>query len=89
MSIILQDKNVKVIFINIFGGITRCDQVAEGLIKALSEMEVGIPIVLRLAGTNEEEGRKMIEEFLKQTKEEIVLVETMEEGAKKAVELAR
>ena len=89
MSIILQDKNVKVIFINIFGGITRCDQVAEGLIKALSEMKVGIPIVLRLAGTNEEEGRKMIEEFLKQTKEEIVLVETMEEGAKKAVELAR
>ncbi len=89
MNIILQDKNVKVIFINIFGGITRCDQVAEGLIKALSEMKVGIPIVLRLAGTNEEEGRKMIEEFLKQTKEEIVLVETMEEGAKKAVELAR
>ncbi|RLI74618.1 succinate--CoA ligase subunit beta, partial [Archaeoglobales archaeon] len=87
MSIILQDKNVKVIFINIFGGITRCDQVAEGLIKALSEMEVGIPIVLRLAGTNEEEGRNMIKEFLKQTKEEIALVETMEEGAKKAVEL--
>ena len=89
MNIILQDKNVKVIFINIFGGITRCDQVAEGLIKALSEMEVGIPIVLRLAGTNEEEGRNMIKEFLKQTKEEIILVETMEEGAKKAVELVK
>ncbi|RLI70320.1 ADP-forming succinate--CoA ligase subunit beta [Archaeoglobales archaeon] len=89
MNIILQDRNVKVIFINIFGGITRCDQVAEGLIKALSEMEVGVPIVLRLAGTNEEEGRNMIKEFLNKTKEKIILVETMEEGAKKAVELVK
>ncbi len=86
---ILMDKNVKVIFMNIFGGITRCDEVARGLVKAFQEIEVPVPIVLRLAGTNEEEGRKIIEDFLEKEKKNIIVVETMEEGAKKAVELAR
>ena len=86
---ILMDKNVKVIFMNIFGGITRCDEVAKGLVKAFQEIEVPVPIVLRLAGTNEEEGRKIIEDFLEKEKKNIIVVETMEEGAKKAVELAR
>lgn len=90
VSIILMDKNVKVIFMNIFGGITRCDEVAKGLITAFSEMEIPVPVVLRLAGTNEEEGRKLIEEFIKEKGiERIHLVETMEEGARKAVELAK
>ncbi|AKG91882.1 succinyl-CoA synthetase {ADP-forming} beta subunit [Geoglobus ahangari] len=90
VSIILMDENVKVIFMNIFGGITRCDEVARGLITAFSEMEIPVPVVLRLAGTNEEEGRKLIEEFIREKGiESIFLVETMEEGAKKAVELAK
>ncbi|ADC65395.1 succinyl-CoA synthetase, beta subunit [Ferroglobus placidus DSM 10642] len=86
---ILMDKNVKVIFMNIFGGITRCDEVAKGLVKAFQEIVIPVPIVLRLAGTNEEEGRRIIEEFLEREKKNIIVVETMEEGAKKAVELAR
>jgi len=86
---ILMDKNVKVIFINIFGGITRCDEVARGIVKALSEMKIDVPIVIRLAGTNEEEGRKILEEFMESTGTKLHVALTMEEGAKKAVELAR
>ncbi len=86
---ILMDKNVKVIFINIFGGITRCDEVARGIVKALSEMEIGVPIVIRLAGTNEEEGRKILEDFIRETGIKLHIAKTMEEGAKMAVELAR
>jgi len=88
ISTILMDENVKVIFMNIFGGITRCDEVASGLVKAFSEMEVSTPIVLRLAGTNEEEGRQIIQNFVERSGISIHVVETMEEGAKKAVELA-
>ncbi len=86
---ILMDKNVKVIFINIFGGITRCDEVARGIVKALSEMEIGVPIVIRLAGTNEEEGRKILEDFIRETGIKLHIAKTMEEGARIAVELAR
>jgi succinyl-CoA synthetase beta subunit len=62
MNLLLSDKNVKVIMINIFGGITRCDDVARGLITALDEMKVDIPIVIRLSGTNAEEGLRIIKE---------------------------
>ncbi len=62
MNLLLADKNVKVIMINIFGGITRCDDVARGLIVALDEMKVDIPIVIRLSGTNAEEGLRIIAE---------------------------
>ena len=90
VSMILMDENVKVIFMNIFGGITRCDEVAKGLIKAFSEVEIPVPVVLRLAGTNEEEGMKLIEGFMEEKSiDSIHVVETMEEGAKKAVELAK
>ena len=90
VSIILMDKNVKVIFMNIFGGITRCDEVAKGLITAFSEMEIPVPVVLRLAGTNEGEGRKLIERFIREKSiDTIHVVETMEEGAKKAVQLGK
>ncbi|WP_456329281.1 ADP-forming succinate--CoA ligase subunit beta [Archaeoglobus sp.] len=85
MNLILSDKNVRVVFINIFGGITRCDEVARGLVEALGE--VSIPVVVRLAGTNEEEGRKIMEEFAKD-RPNFHIVETMEEGAEKAVKLA-
>mgnify|MGYP000477535751 CR=1 FL=1 len=87
MELIIKDPNVKVVFVNIFGGITRCDLVAEGLVKAFSEIEMEIPVVLRLAGTNEEEGRRIIEDYMEKNPNKLVLVKTMEEGAKKAVEL--
>ena len=87
IDLITRDPSVRVIFVNIFGGITRCDVVAEGLVKAFSEIEVGVPVVLRLAGTNEDEGRRIIEEYMEKNPNNLVLVKTMEEGAKKAVEL--
>ncbi len=89
MNIILMDRNVRAIFINIFGGITRCDDVARGLVAALSEIEIGVPIVIRLAGTNEEEGREILEKFIHEREIDVHIVSTMEEGAKKVVELAR
>ena len=85
LEILTKDENVKAIFINIFGGITRCDEIARGLVKAFNELKINVPIILRLSGTNEEEGKRIVLENLK----EIEIVETMEEGAKRAVEVAR
>ena len=61
MKLLLSDSEVKVVLINIFGGITRCDDVARGLITAFNEIKTDIPIVIRLTGTNEKEGRAMLE----------------------------
>jgi succinyl-CoA synthetase beta subunit len=83
MNILLNDKNVKAVMINIFGGITRCDDVAKGLIKAMEVITTDIPIVVRLSGTNAEEGL----ELLKQTK--LPTVSSMSEAAKKAIELSK
>lgn len=82
MKLLLSDKNVKVVLINIFGGITRCDDVARGLLEAFSQIKTDIPIVIRLTGTNEKEGRALLEGT------EFHLAETMGEAGKKAVELA-
>ncbi len=60
--IVLQDPNVKIILVNIFAGINRCDWIAEGLIKAMQDLEIEVPIVVRLAGTNVEKGAAMLEE---------------------------
>jgi len=60
MDIITSDPNVKAILLNIFGGITRCDDVANGLLTALKQQPVKIPIIIRLTGTNEDEGRKIL-----------------------------
>ena len=83
MKLLLSDKDVKVVLINIFGGITRCDDVAKGLLEAFEQIKTDIPIVIRLTGTNEKEGRAL----LKGTK--FHLAETMGEAGKKAVELAK
>lgn len=56
MNLLLADKHVKTVLINIFGGITRCDDVARGLVEAFQQIEVTMPIVIRLTGTNAEEG---------------------------------
>ena len=83
MNILLSDKNVKAVMINIFGGITRCDDVAKGLIKALEVLTTDIPIVVRLSGTNAEEGLSL----LKQTG--LPTVSSMSEAAKMAIELSK
>jgi succinyl-CoA synthetase beta subunit len=82
MNLILSDKNVKVVMINIFGGITRCDDVARGLVSALNQIKVDIPIVVRLSGTNSKEGL----DILKQA--HLPIVETMTQAAQMAISLA-
>lgn len=62
LRVILADKNVKSILVNVFGGITRCDEVARGILSASKEVGVKVPMVVRLVGTNEEEGRKLLKE---------------------------
>ena len=84
MDIITREENVRVIWFNIFGGITRCDDIATGLVTALKNMEVNVPIVVRLTGTNEEEGRRL----LKESGLTIHSVSTMSEGAKRSIGLA-
>jgi len=83
MRIILRDKNVKSILINIFGGITRCDDVALGLIEARKQLGGDIPLVVRLIGTNEERAR----EILRGTA--LIAAATMEEGVTKAIAAAK
>jgi succinyl-CoA synthetase beta subunit len=83
MNILLSDKNVKSVMINIFGGITRCDDVARGLVKALEEIKTEIPIVIRLSGTNAKEGLEIIE------KTGLPTVSTMSQAARKAIELSQ
>jgi succinyl-CoA synthetase beta subunit len=83
MRIILKDPEVKAILFNIFGGITRCDDVAAGLLKATEQLDVPVPIVVRLTGTNEEEARAMLEGST------LVPAATMDEAVQKALELAK
>lgn len=83
MKLLLADRHVRVVLINIFGGITRCDDVAKGLIEAFKTLQTDLPIVIRLTGTNEKEGR----ELLKGTS--FIVAETMSEAGRKAVEAAR
>ena len=58
--LVMSDKNVQAILVNIFAGINRCDWVAEGIIQALENNPVDVPVIVRLAGTNVEEGRKIL-----------------------------
>ncbi len=82
MNLIISDKNVKVVMINIFGGITRCDDVARGLISALEQIKVNIPIVIRLSGTNSKEGLEILKDA------NLPIVETMSEAAQMAISLS-
>ena len=79
--LITMDKKVKVILVNIFAGINRCDWVAEGIVQALEKVEVKVPLVIRLAGTNVEKGNKI----LKDSKINYIEANTLEEAANKAV----
>ncbi|MEA2090469.1 MAG: ADP-forming succinate--CoA ligase subunit beta [Thermoproteota archaeon] len=81
LDIVLSNSNVDVVFINILGGITRCDQVAKGVLEAKQRAEFKKPMVIRLVGTNEEQGRRIL------TEEDIQVMDSMEEAAKKVVEM--
>ena len=83
LQIILSDKNVKAVLFNIFGGITRVDEVARGIIAALEEVNTDVPMVARLVGTNEVEGRKLLENSV------LIPASTLGEGAQKAVAAAK
>ncbi len=82
LRLILSDENVKAVLFNIFGGITRCDEVARGILTALDEVGTDVPMVARLVGTNEEEGRAILAEA------EMITATTLEEAAQKAVAAA-
>ncbi|MBL8145180.1 MAG: ADP-forming succinate--CoA ligase subunit beta [Anaerolineae bacterium] len=86
LRIILSDPNVKAILFNIFGGITRGDEVAHGILQALDEVKTDLPMIIRLAGTNSEEGLEIIREA---NLSNIHSAATLTEGAKKAIAAAR
>ncbi|WP_146906934.1 ADP-forming succinate--CoA ligase subunit beta [Arenimonas daejeonensis] len=83
-KLILRDPEVKAIFVNIFGGIVRCDMIAEGIIAAVKEVDVKVPVVVRLEGTNVEKGK----EILKNSGLAIIPADDINDGAKKAVAAA-
>ena len=80
-KLILSDTKVKAILVNIFGGIVRCDLIADGIIRAVKEVGVEIPVIVRLEGTNVEQGKAL----LQQSDVEIIPADNLEDGAKKAV----
>jgi succinyl-CoA synthetase beta subunit len=85
LEVITRDEQVRAIFFNIFGGITRCDEVARGILGALEQMSIDLPIVVRLDGTNAEEGRQLLAEAAPRN---LHVEPTMLEAAQRAVGLA-
>ena len=84
-KIILSDKNVKGILINIFGGIMRCDVLAQGVVNAVKETNLSVPLVVRLAGTNVEQGK----EILKKSNIKIISANNLSDAAKKIIEATK
>jgi succinyl-CoA synthetase beta subunit len=83
--ILLTDKNVKAVLINIFGGILRCDTLATGVVAAARELSVAVPIVVRMEGTNVDEGRRI----LKDSGLNFTVADGMRDAAEKVVRLAQ
>jgi malate-CoA ligase subunit beta len=82
---VLKDKKVKALLLNVFAGINRCDWVAKGVVDAVSELNIKMPVVVRLAGTNVEEGRRILNE----SGLTVITAETLAEAAEKAVAAAK
>jgi succinyl-CoA synthetase beta subunit len=82
--IILSDKNVKAVLINIFGGIVRCDRVANGIIEAVKELDLNVPVVVRLEGTNAD----LAKELLENASLDIIPATSLADAAKKVVSAA-
>ena len=80
-NLVLSDENIEAILVNIFAGINRCDWVAEGIVQAMNKFEIKIPVIVRLSGTNVEEGRKIIAE----SGAELIIAESLDEAASKSV----
>jgi len=80
-KLVLSDERVEAILVNIFAGINRCDWVAEGVVKAMTDLEVKVPVVVRLSGTNVEEGRRILAE----SDVELITAETLAEAGEKSV----
>ncbi|MBN1886440.1 MAG: ADP-forming succinate--CoA ligase subunit beta [Thermoflexales bacterium] len=94
LRIILSDPNVKAVLFNIFGGITRCDEVAKGIVTALGQVPTELPMVIRLVGTNEDEGRAILAEaasasMAKAAPPSVQTSSTLVEAARKAVAAAK
>jgi len=85
LEVLLSDEKVKAVLFNVFGGITRCDEVANGILQALDQIDIEVPIVVRLDGTNDEEGRRILADA---DRSELHPVATMLEAADKVVEMA-
>ena len=85
LKIILSDKNVKGILINIFGGIMRCDVLAQGVVDAAKEINISVPLVVRLAGTNFKEGKKILDN----SELKLISAENLDDAAKKIVEAVK
>ncbi|MBJ31463.1 MAG: ADP-forming succinate--CoA ligase subunit beta [Acidimicrobiaceae bacterium] len=83
-KLVLSDDRVEAILVNIFAGINRCDWVAEGVVKALTELDVKVPVVVRLSGTNVEEGRRILDE----SDVDLIAAETLAEAGEKSVAAA-
>jgi len=81
-KVILSDPEVKAIFVNIFGGIMRCDFIAEGIIEAAKEIDMKVPLIVRLAGTNVKLGKKMLSE----SGLDLITADDMDDGARKAIQ---
>lgn len=84
-KLILSDENVNGIFVNIFGGIMKCDVIAEGIVAATKEVGLTLPLVVRLEGTNVEDGKRILEE----SGLNITSADSMANGAQKIVELVK
>jgi malate-CoA ligase subunit beta len=82
---VLKDKKVKALLLNVFAGINRCDWVAKGVVDAITELNIKLPVVVRLAGTNVEEGRRILNE----SGLTVITAETLAEAARKAVAAAK
>jgi succinyl-CoA synthetase beta subunit len=84
-NLVLSDDNVDAILVNIFAGINRCDWVAEGVVQAMTKLDIKVPVVVRLSGTNVEEGRKIISD----SNVSLITANTLAEAATKSVEAAK
>jgi succinyl-CoA synthetase beta subunit len=84
LRLILEDANVEAVLFNIFGGITRCDEVARGILDAFEEVKPDVPLVARLVGTNEAEGRALLEG----SDYNLITARTLAQAAQKAVSAA-
>lgn len=84
-KIIMSDQNIQSVLVNIFGGIVRCDRVAQGVIDALSQVAVDVPVIIRLEGTNAETASKL----LKKSSQDFIIANSLEDAAKKAVNITK